>query len=295
VSAHVSEWKHGEVKEITHLLTNKKVIGIVEIGGIPSPQMQRMRKNLNETETVIRSAKNTLLLRSLDEAEKKVKGISELKNMIKGQAAIIATDMNPFKLFGQVKATRTMAPAKGGETAAHDIEIKAGETPFKPGPIVGELQKAGIPAAIQEGKVVIKTDKVLVPAGQKIPADMAQMLTRLEIYPIEIGMTLHGVYENGSIFKSDVLDINMDEFKARMHQASSYAFNLAMESAWANNLTIKPLLQKAHRNAFALAMDRGIVTKETVKNLISKAHVNMLALASSAKDALDEDLKKMIT
>jgi large subunit ribosomal protein L10 len=295
MTAHVSDWKHGQVKEITHLLTNKKVIGIVEIGGIPSPQMQRMRKNLNETETVIRSAKNTLILRALDEAEKKVKGINELKKMVTGQTAIIATDMNPFKLFGHVKATRTMAPAKGGETAAHDIEVKAGDTPFKPGPIVGELQKAGIPAAIQEGKVVIKTDKVLVSAGQKIPADVAQMLTRLEIYPIEIGMTLHGVYENGSIFKSDVLDINIDEFKARMHQASTYAFNLAMESAWANKLTIKPLLQKAHNHAFILAMERNILTKETVKNLISKAHGSMLALASSAKDALDEDLKKMIT
>ena len=30
-----------------------------------------------------------------------------------------------------------------------DIEVKAGETSFKPGPIVGEFQQAGIPAAIE--------------------------------------------------------------------------------------------------------------------------------------------------
>ena len=181
---HVAEWKHGEVTELTDLLTSNKIVGIVEIGGIPSPQMQKMRGNLHG-KAIIRSAKNNLIFRALDDAEKQVKGISGLRESITGQTAIIATDMNPFKLFSQIKSTRTMAPAKGGETATHDIEVKAGETPFKPGPIVGELQKAGIPAAIQEGKVVISSDKVVVSEGAKISADVAQMLTRLEIFPVE--------------------------------------------------------------------------------------------------------------
>jgi len=275
--AHVAEWKYGEVKKLTDLFTSKKVVGIIEIGGIPAPQMQQMRGNLHGT-TNIRSAKNSLLFRALDEAEKQAKGISGLKELITGQTAVIATDMNPFKLFNQIKTTRTMAPARGGETAAHDIMVRAGDTPFKPGPVVGELQKVGIPAAIQEGKVVIKNDKVIVPEGEKIPKDVAQMLTRLEIYPVEIGMTLHAVFEDGSIFKSDVLDIDVDEFIGRMKQASSNAFNLAIESGWINGLTIKPLLMKAHHNAFTLALEQGIINKETIKHLISKAHSNMFAL-----------------
>lgn len=275
--AHVAEWKHGEVKELTDLLVKSKVIGIVEIGGIPAPQMQQMRRNLHGTAS-LRSAKNKLIFRALDDAEKEVKGISNLKEIVSGQTAIIATDMNPFKLFSQIKSTRTMAPAKGGETAAHDIEVKAGDTPFKPGPVVGELQKAGIPAAIQEGKVVIREDKVIVPEGEKIPTDVAQMLTRLEIFPVEIGMSLHAVFEDGSIFKPDVLDINIDEFIGRMKQASTNAFNLAIEAGWYNDLTIKPLLMKAHYNAIALASEQGITTKDTIKDLITKAHAKMLAL-----------------
>ena len=206
--AHVAEWKYNEVKTLTDLLTQNKVIGIVDIGSIPAPQMQKMRKNLHGTAT-IRSAKNNLINLAIDEAEKKVKGISSLKEIINGQAAIIATDMNPFKLSAKIKESRTNAPAKGGETASYDIEVNEGDTPFKPGPIVGELQKAGIPAAIQEGKVVIKTDKVIVPEGEKIPADVAQMLARLEIFPVEIGMTLNGVFEDGTIYKQDVLDLSL--------------------------------------------------------------------------------------
>ena len=275
--AHVAKWKFGEVEQITNILTEKKIVGIAEIGGIPAPQLQKMRENIRG-KAQIRCAKNSLIFRALVEAEKKVKGINGLKNEIKGQAAIITTDINPFKLFQEIKTTRTMAPAKGGETATHDIEVKMGDTPFKPGPVVGELQKAGIPAAIQEGKVVIKTNKVIVPAGEKIPVDVAQMLTRLEILPIEIGMTLNAVYEDGSILKPDVLDVNIDEFKVQMQQASTNAFNLAMESGWVNEFTIRPLLMKAYNNAFILAIEQGILNKETIEKLISKAHASMLAL-----------------
>ena len=294
VVAHVAEWKYKEVEELTTLLTGNKIIGVVEIGGIPAPQMQQMRSNLHGV-AFVRSSKNSLIFRAFDDAEKKMKGIADLKDSITGQTAIIATDMNPFKLYGQIKATRTMAPAKGGEIVSHDIEVKAGDTPFKPGPIVGELQKVGIPAAIQDGKVAIKTDKVIVPTGEKIPKDVAQMLTRLEIYPIEIGMSLHAVFEDGNIFKPDVLDIDLDEFMLKIQQASSNAFNLAVESAWASELTIKPLLNKAYSNAFALAMESGIITKDTVEHLVSKAHRSMIAVALHAQNAIDEDLKKMIT
>jgi large subunit ribosomal protein L10 len=275
--AHVAEWKHGEVKELIDLLTDKKIIGIVEIGGIPAPQMQQMRSNLHKIATV-RSGKNKLIFRAIEEAEKKVKGISALKESVTGQTAIISTELNPFKLFAKIKETRTMAPAKGGETANHDIEVKAGDTPFKPGPIVGELQKAGIPAAIQEGKVVIKSDKVVVAEGEKIPVEVAQMLTRLEIFPIEIGMSLHAVFEDGNIFKPDVLDINIDEFIGMMKQAFNHSFNLAIETGWFNDKTIKPLIMKAYNNALSLAITQGIPNKETINNLISKAHANMLAL-----------------
>jgi large subunit ribosomal protein L10 len=275
--AHVAEWKHKVVKELIDIFTSNKVIGIVGIGGIPAPQLQKMRSNLHGTAN-IRSAKNNLIYRALDDAEKQVKGISILKESVTGQTAIIATDMNPFRLFSQIKSTRTMAPAKGGETASHDIEIKAGDTPFKPGPIVGELQKAGIPAAIQEGKVVIKNDKVVVPKGEKIPADVAQMLTRLEIFPIEIGMDLHAVFEDGSIFKPDILDIDIDEILGKMRQASANALNLAIEAGWYNKITIQPLLVKAHYNALTIALEKGIITKETINNLLSKAHASMLAL-----------------
>ncbi|MBP1662335.1 MAG: rplP0 [Thermoplasmatales archaeon] len=288
--AHVATWKHGEVSEISSLMTHHKIIGILDIGGIPAPQLQQMRGGIR-SKAQIRASKNTLILKALDEAETQVKGISALKNEVHGQAAVIATDINPFALYREIKATRKNAPAKGGETASHDIEVQAGDTPFKPGPIVGELQKAGIPAAIAEGKVVIKTDKVLVEAGQKISRELAQMLSRIEIFPIEIGLKLNAVYENGEIYRADVLDIDMDRFMGQLRTASFTAVGLAMETGWTNPQTIRPLLAKAYRSAHTLAVEKNIYTKETMEALLAKAQRSMLSVSSQVKPVSKEGEK----
>ncbi|MEF8848032.1 MAG: 50S ribosomal protein L10 [Candidatus Thermoplasmatota archaeon] len=275
--AHVAEWKYDEVKQLEETLQSKKVVGIVNIGGIPAPQMQQIRKNFQE-DAIMRCSKNTLISIALDKTDGEVKGITDLKDSIQGQTAIVATDMNSFKLFSKVKNTRTMAPAKGGETAPEDIEVKKGDTPFKPGPIVGDLQKVGIPAAIQEGKVVIKKDKILVKKGETITRDVAQMLTRLEIYPIEIGINLQATFEDGTVFKPEILDIDIDQFRNDITQAASYALNLAIDTGWANPQTIRPLLMKAYRDAFSVALEASVTNEETIKHLISKAYAQMQSL-----------------
>jgi large subunit ribosomal protein L10 len=291
--AHVAQWKYKEVEELTSLLKQHPVIGIANVGSIPAPQMQQMRQNLRE-HLMIRSSKNTLIHRSIDAAKKDVDGLSDLKEIIQGQTAIIATDINPFKLQARMNKTRTKAPAKGGETAPEDIKVEAGDTPFKPGPIVGDLQKAGIPAAIQGGKVVIKKDKTIVKKGEVISRDVAQMLTRLEIFPLEIGISLQGVFEDGFVFKPDVLDIDLDAYQDQFMQAAGRAFTLAVETAWVTTQTVTPLISKAHRDALSLAIDQGIITKDTASDILAKAHRSMIAVASKIKEeGLDDELKEM--
>lgn len=293
--AHVAEWKKKEVEELRNIIKSYPLVGIAHVGGIPAPQMQQLRSKLRDT-ALIKVVRNTLVSLALDEVNKEKNGIAELKNLIEGETAIIAAkDINPFKLFQIIKSNRINAPAKGGEIAPKDIMVKAGDTPFKPGPIVGELQKAGIPAAIEEGKVVIKKDKVVVPAGEKISPQIAQILTRMEIYPLEIGINLKGMYENGIIFTPDILDINRDEYMNNLTNAAKNAFNLAVNSGWVNKFTIDTLISMAGINAYNLAINIRYPTRDTVKQLLSIAHLQMLSLSSILNaDALDEDLKKKI-
>ena len=59
-----------------------------------------------------------------------------------------------------------------------DIVVEAGETSFSPGPMVGKLQAAGIPAAIKGGKVVINQKITLVKEGEVVSAKVADILKR---------------------------------------------------------------------------------------------------------------------
>jgi large subunit ribosomal protein L10 len=292
--AHVSPWKEAQVQEIKKLMSDKPVIGLVDIKGIPGPQIQKMRLNLRDR-AILRISKIRLLSIALSEMEGKKQGIKNLTESLDGQVALIATNMNPFKLFKVLEESKTKAPAKGGELCSEDIDIKAGETAFKPGPIVGELQRVGIPAAIEQGKVVIKTDKKLVKAGETISRDMAQMLTRLEIFPLTVGLDLKAVFEDGEIFRKTDLDINTQEFVDNLSLGANFAYNLAFNSGYITPFTIIPLLQGASNNAMNLVYNANIITPASVEYMLQKAQTNMFNIASSLRqEALDDELKKKL-
>ncbi|MCJ7463342.1 MAG: 50S ribosomal protein L10, partial [Thermoplasmata archaeon] len=205
--AHVAGWKKDAVTDLAKQISKSKVVGIINVHGVPAPAFQTMRTNLRG-KAEITMLKNTLLKIALQQAGKDKKGLDMLAASVDGQCAVVTSELNPFRLFKQLDSTKTKMPARGGEVAPDDIEIKAGETPFKPGPVVGELQKAGLPAAIEQGKVVIKKDKLLVKKGDKIPRDVALVLSKLEIYPLTVGLDLSAVFEDGMIYKKDVLAVD---------------------------------------------------------------------------------------
>lgn len=285
-----ASWKKVYMKELKGIISSNPVIAVVNVGGIPAPQLQTMRKNLRGKISLM-VAKNNLIAMALEEMDTEKKGVVNLTELIDGQCAIVGSTDNPFKLYKIMQATMTSTPAKGGEIAPEDIWVKAGETSFKPGPIVGELQQAGIPGAIESGKVVIKKDKLLVKAGEPIPVKAAQMLTKLEIFPLTVGMDLKGAYEEGIIFKSNVLAIDETKFMGDLLYAIGGSFNVACKIGYTTPMTIRPLIGKAHNDAMAVAMFAGIANKATIERLVAMANCKMMAVASKVPDALDEDLK----
>jgi len=288
--AHVSTSKAQTYQEVQDLLAKSSVIGIVNIDGIPAPQMLKMRKALRGN-AQLKVVKKKILTLALKEANKKLPGVSKLTSDMTGQCGLIVSNSNPFKLYQMLKKTITPTPAKGGEKAPQDIVVNEGETSFKPGPIVGDLGKAGIPAAIDKGKVIIKKTVTVVKQGAVIQPHVAQALTKLEIYPLLIGMNLRLAYEGGNIYKPKDLDIDLDQFKRQVQMASAHAFNLALFASIANPKTIKPLIRKAQLSSMALSLNAGIPTKHTMNLLLARAYMQMFSVASKLDGGLDDDLK----
>ncbi len=281
---HVAPYKKEAVANLVRRLEASPVVGIANIRGIPAPQFQAMRARLRGTAELTVS-KNNLLRIALKEAAGKRAGLDALASVIEGQTAVVTSNVNPFRLFRHLEATKAPAAARGGEVAPGDIWVREGETPFKPGPIVGELQKAGIPAAIERGKVVIKKDKLLVKAGDRIPREVAKVLSRLDIFPLIVGLDVRGAYEAGTLFRRDVLAIDEAAVRADLARAGLQGFNLAMAAAIPTRLTIQPLLATAHARALNLAVNANVPTPESIPFLLGKAYREARALAARVPGA----------
>ncbi|MFP4169557.1 MAG: 50S ribosomal protein L10 [Methanomassiliicoccales archaeon] len=292
--AHVAPWKRKMVEEIKDTMVGSPVLAVADVGGIPAPQMQKMRRNLRE-HTTMKMTRNNLISIAIDEASKNREGLEVLKDEVQGQVALLATEMNPFQLYKRLEKTKTPAPAKPGDIAPDDIVVKAGETSFPPGPFVGELQKIGVPAAIEGGKIVIKKKRVIVKAGEEIPEDVAKILPRLDILPMTVGLDLRAAFEDGILYHKEELEIPEGYYEDMLAQAAGNALRLGMAVAYPTPETLPLLISKAYREAISLSVEAVFPDPENIKILLSKADSHMLALASQAPELQDERIEKRLT
>jgi large subunit ribosomal protein L10 len=286
-NVHRPAWKDEEISRIKTDVKTHDVVAVVSIQGIPARQFQNMRAELKDV-AKIQVARNTLIHRALEQS-----GESTLKlfENVEGQTALVFTNLNPFKLFKLIESSKTPAPAKAGEKAPRDIIVEKGPTSFRPGPIVGDLQNAGIPAAIEKGKIVIRETKTVAKTGEPISARLADVLQRLEIYPMEVGLYLRAAYDGDVIYTSEDLKIDEQAYFNQFVSAVSSALNLSINIGYPTSLTVETLLQKGTFEGMALALEAEIFEPEVLKILLLRAHkVAMLLVNELPNDALDDDL-----
>ena len=263
-------WKKNEVQELSSLLKRYKVLGVADMTSMPSLQLQRLRSDLRGV-ALIRMSKGNLITLAFSSLKSSVPGLDELEKYVRGMPALVLTNESPFKLAATLKKSKSKASAKTGQLAPHEIYVEEGSTSFPPGPVIGELGSFGIKTSIEEGKIVIKARKLLVKEGEMISSGIANILSRLGIEPMEIGINLLATLENGEVLTRDVLFIDEEVYANNLRLASQDAFALALGLAWPLSETLPFLLQRADREAVALAKASGLPTKETIGEDIAVA------------------------
>jgi|ETNmetMinimDraft_2_1059921.scaffolds.fasta_scaffold00294_14 large subunit ribosomal protein L10 len=279
---HVADYKKKEVAELVKLMVESPVIAAVNMDGLPAPPLQKMRSQLRDKMTLIMNKRRIFNI-AIGQAKDKRKGIEELSAYLKGMPALIFTQDNPFSLFKVLKKSKSPAPAKAGQEAPFDIVVPKGPTPFAPGPVIGELGAAGISATVEDGKVVIKEDSVAVKEGETVDQATAEILSRLSVHPMEVGLNITAVLEDGQIFTPKVLDIDEDKFLADLSGAAAMAFNLACEAAYPVKENIELLIGKAFKGAKAVAIEGDILSPDVMDELLGKAERGAQGVKSAGK------------
>ncbi|MBI3034630.1 50S ribosomal protein L10 [Candidatus Woesearchaeota archaeon] len=286
----VAEYKVARVEELASLISEYPLVGIINMENIPGPQLQRMRAKLRSS-MLLTMSKKKLIDRALDKAELEKKNVSELKKYTRGMPCLVLTKENPFKLASTLKKSRTAAPAKPGQQAPRDIVIPAGPTQFAPGPIISELSAVGLKTGVEGGKVAIRQDFTIVAEGEKISKKVSDVLTKLSIMPMEIGLDIVAIYEKGVIYTRDVLSVDEEQYIRNIRIAASEANSLAVHIAYPAGETIKALIARAYNTAKAIAITKGIMSDALASKLITEAERG----AEAIKSRLPQELAREIT
>lgn len=288
---HIPKWKREEVQNTKDLIGSYRIFGILGIEGIMADQIQSMRRNLRDT-TFIKVSRNTLMRRAIEESGENV---SKMADYMQGQSALIFTNESPFKLYKMLEKTQTPSPIKAGAIAPEDIVVQKGPTSFPPGPILGELQSAGIPVGVEAGKIAVKETKTVCKAGEKVSSKLANGLTKLGIYPLKVGLLLRAAYEDGTIYLPDNLAIDESKYFDDFVYGVQSAFNLSVNASYPTKDTIESLLSKAQHEALNLGVNGVVLEKGVIDSLLSMANGEMLSVAgiaaASDPESIDSEIK----
>ncbi|MFQ6009631.1 MAG: 50S ribosomal protein L10 [Candidatus Aenigmatarchaeota archaeon] len=255
-----------KVEKLRKLIAESPVVGMISIFKMPASPLQNIRYALKDSARILVTKKDKIM-----KALEKVDDKRALLDHMAMQPALILSDMNPFKLYKIIERSKSKVPAKPGDVATEEIVVPAGPTDLPPGPAISSLTKVKIAAKVEAGKIAIMRDSLVAKPGDVISADLASALNMLKIKPMEIGLDVVAIWEDGTVYKKDVLAVDEEKIVSDMALAASQAFNLSMNAGWVTKRTIEPLIIKAFMEAKTLGIEAGIIDKGVIEELLAKA------------------------
>lgn len=268
--------------ELQRLPSEYNVIALTKMTKVRATQLMMIRKKFRN-DIKIRVIKDRVAIRAFEKV-KGIVGIENLSKQLEGQCALIFTNINPFKLNLIFAQNKVFLPAKGGDIATKEIVVPAGNTGIAPGPVLSEFKAANVPTKIDQGTIWVSKDTLVAKPRDVISAQLASLLSKLNVKPIEAGISVNFALAEGLIFQDKDLLINLDEYKDELVRSFEQALVLATEAGYMTPETVKPLLVKAQQHAVSLASEAGYLTSETAGFVLPRAYAQAQAVANEAKE-----------
>lgn len=289
----VSEKKKNDLERIKKELGNAKVIGLVNMRKLPARQLQKIKKELSGRAKII-MARCSLIERALKESEKK--DITKLSEQNVAVPALMISKENPFKLYSYLKKNKSPAAAKVGDIATEEIIVNKGPTGIQPGPAMTTLQSVGLKTGVEGGKIAIMKDVTVAKIGDKVTPEMAAVFSMLGLEPMKIGLDLAAVWEDGTVYTRETLDIDEEQFLADVVSAVRHGLNLSINAGYITKDTAPLAIQKAFREARSLAIEANVLTADVLGDVLAKAAAEMkslLAAAGNIEPKTEENKKEL--
>jgi len=280
-----STWKANYFTKLENLLEEYPKCFIVGADNVGSKQMQEIRIALRG-KAVVLMGKNTMMRKAIRGYMEKNPDLERLLPHIKMNVGFVFTKEELITVRDLLLANKKAAPAKAGAIAPVDVTIPAQNTGMGPEK-TSFFQALQIPTKITKGTIEIIQDVPIIKIGDKVGASEATLLNMLKISPFTYGLLIQKVYDAGSIFDPEILDITDEDIKQKFMAGVANVAAVCLTINYPTIASVPHSIVNGMKNLLAVAAVTEISFKEaeTLKEFLADPSKFAAAAPAAAAEA----------
>merc|ERR1711937_332933 len=259
-------WKANYFTKLTALLDEYPKCFIVGADNVGSKQMQEIRIALRG-QAVVLMGKNTMMRKAIRGHLEKNPDLERLMPHGKQNVGFVFTKMELLHVRDLLLSNKVKAPAKAGALAPVDVVVPAQNTGMGPEK-TSFFQALAIPTKIT---IEIIKDVDIIKAGDRVGMSEATLLNMLKISPFSYGLVISKVYDSGSVFDPEILDITDADLLAKFQTGVRNVAAMSLAMNYPNVASVPHSIVNGMKNLLAIAAATEITFKEaeTVKAFLA--------------------------
>merc|ERR1712002_1304990 len=123
------------------------------------------------------------------------------------------------------------------------------------------FQALSIPTKITRGTIEIVQDVHLIKSGDKVGMSEATLLNMLKISPFTYGLIVQKVYDSGSVFDPEILDISDDDLRDKFLAGVANVAALSLAISYPTIASVPHSIVNGMKNLLAVAAATDITFK----------------------------------
>lgn len=257
--------------------------------------MQQIRMSLRGSAVVL-MGKNTMMRKVIKGHLERNGALEKLLPHIRGNVGFVFTRGDLVEVRDKLLENKVRAPARPGAIAPLSVIIPAQNTGLGPEK-TSFFQALSIPTKISKGTIEIINDVHILKPGDKVGASEATLLNMLNISPFSYGLLVEQVYDSGTIFAPEILDIKPEDLKAKFLAGVANLASVCLSIGYPTTASVPHSIANGFKNLLAIAAVTEVEFKEaaTIKEFIkdpSKFAAVAAPAAAAAAPAASAPAKK---
>lgn len=285
-------WKSNYFTKLVQLLDEYPKCFMVEADNVGSKQMQQIRMSLRG-HAVVLMGKNTMMRKAIRGHLGQNPKLEQLLPHIVGNVGFVFTKDELIDIRDMLLENKVKAPARAGAIAPLDVTVPAQNTGLGPEK-TSFFQALNIPTKITKGTIEIIADVKLIKTGDKVGMSDSTLLNMLGISPFTYGLVVKKVYDSGTVFDPQILDITDDDLKARFMLGVKNVAALSLKIGYPNIASVPHSVVNGMKNCMALAAVTDITFKEAAMMKEYLADPSKFAAVAAAPAAVEEKKEEKV-